>query len=57
MKPKDSKNPNGPKEHGVLGINGYNKQYDLMFNPQNLKTLYKMRLLKKLVPHLWLFKR
>ncbi len=43
MKPKDPKNPNGPKEYGVLGINGYNKQYDLTFNPQNLKTLYKMR--------------
>ena len=24
------------------GINGYNKHYDLMFNPQNVKTLYKM---------------
>ena len=43
MKPKDSKNPNGPKEHGVFGISGYSKQYDLPFKPQNLKTLYKMR--------------
>jgi hypothetical protein len=43
MKPKDPKNPNGPKEHGVLGIIGRSKQYDLPFNPQDLKTLYKMR--------------
>ena len=43
MKPKDPKNPNGPKEQRVLGISRYSKQYDLPFNPQNLKTLYKMR--------------
>jgi hypothetical protein len=43
MKPKDSKNPNGTKGHGVFGISGYSNQYDLPFKPQNLKTLYKMR--------------
>lgn len=43
MKPKDPKNPGGPKEHGVTGVNGYVKQYDLPFNQQNLKSLYKMR--------------
>ena len=43
MKPKDPKNPNGPKEHGVIGVISYSKQYDMPFNQQNLKALYKMR--------------
>jgi hypothetical protein len=42
MKSKNQKNPDGPNENGVFGINGYSKHYDLMFNPQNVKTLYKM---------------
>ena len=43
MKPADPKNPNSPKEHGVIGVKDYIKQYDLPFNQQNLKTLYEMR--------------
>ena len=50
MKPKDPKNPNGPKGHGFLGISGCSKQYDLPFDPQNLKTLYKMRPAEEAVP-------
>jgi hypothetical protein len=28
---------------GAIGFKGLKKQYDHPFNPQNLKTLYKMR--------------
>ena len=57
MKSKDPKNPNGPKEHGFLGISGCSKQYDLRFNPQNLKTLYKMRPAEEAASVIWLFKK
>jgi hypothetical protein len=43
MKPVDKKNPNGPKEHGVIGVKGYKKYYDLPFTTKNLESLYKMR--------------
>jgi hypothetical protein len=33
----------GLKEHGVIGVKGYSKQYDMPFNQQYLKALYKMR--------------
>jgi hypothetical protein len=46
MKPKDPKNPNGPKEHGVIGVIGYSKQYDMPFNQQNLRRYTKCDLLK-----------
>jgi hypothetical protein len=43
MIPKDRNNPNGPKEHGVIGVKGFKKQYDLPFTQKNLESLYKMR--------------
>jgi hypothetical protein len=43
LKPKDPYDRNGRKEHSVIGIKDFKKQYDLLFNPQNLKSLYKMR--------------
>lgn len=43
MRPVDKKNPNGPKEYGVIGVKDFKKQFDLPFNQQNLKALYKMR--------------
>lgn len=43
MIPQDRNNPNGPKVHGVVGLKGQKKQYDLPFNQKNLKALYDMR--------------
>jgi hypothetical protein len=43
MKPLDPKKPDGPKEHGVIGVKGYKKQHDLPFNQKSLEALYKMR--------------
>jgi hypothetical protein len=43
MRPVDKKNASGPKEYGVIDVKGFSKQYDLPFNQQNLKGLYKMR--------------
>ena len=43
MRPVDKKDPNGPKEYRVIGVKDFKKQFDLPFNQQNLKALYKMR--------------
>jgi hypothetical protein len=43
IKPKDPKNPDGPKEHAVIGVKGFTKQYSMPFNEENLKSLYDMR--------------
>ena len=43
MKPKDPKNPDGPKEHAVIGVKDFKKQYSMPFNEKNLKSLYDMR--------------
>ena len=43
MKPKDPKNPDGLKEHAVIGVKAFTKQYSMPFNEENLKSLYDMR--------------
>ena len=43
MIPKDRNNPNGPKEHRVIGVKGFKRQYDLPFTKKNLESLCKMR--------------
>jgi hypothetical protein len=39
MRPVDKKNPNGPKEHGVIGVKDFKKQFDLPFSQENLFSL------------------
>jgi hypothetical protein len=39
MRPVDKKNPNGPKEHGVIGVKDFRKQFDLPFSQKNLKDI------------------
>jgi hypothetical protein len=43
MRPVDKRNPNGPKEYGVIGIKDQTIQHDLAFTAENLESLYKMR--------------
>jgi hypothetical protein len=43
MRPIYKRNHNGPKEHGVIGIKGYKKHYDLPVTTKNLESLYKTR--------------
>jgi hypothetical protein len=46
MRPIDKKNSSDPKENGVIGVR-LQEAIDLQFKQQNLKALYRIRLVEK----------
>lgn len=49
LKLKDPSNRNGLKEHGLIGVKGFNEQYDLPFSEKTLKHYTRCGQTKNLV--------